>query len=178
VLLLLMVISILIYNRKRLKDKKDQELLSSEKLRLDEELNNATLALHGYTENLMQKNLLIEEFKTEVEKLQLKFTNEGDARELDNMMKAHIMTDENWGEFKKLFTRVHPAFFYSLRNKYPHLTGTDTRLMALIKLKLNNREMAGMLGITTDGIKKAKQRLRKKIELQAGTEIEDIVIKL
>lgn len=178
VLLLLMVISILIYKRQRLKTKKDQELLASEKLRLDEELNNATLALHGYTENLMQKNLLIEEFKTEVEKLQLKFSSEGDARELDNMMKAHIMTDENWGEFKKLFTKVHPAFFYRLRNKYPHLTGTDTRLMALIKLNLNNREMAGMLGITTDGIKKAKQRLRKKMELKAGDEIEDMVTKL
>ncbi|MBD1364766.1 tetratricopeptide repeat protein [Mucilaginibacter sp. ZT4R22] len=178
VLLLLMVISILIYNRQRLKAKKDQELLTSEKLRLDEELNNAALALHGYTENLMQKNLLIEEFKTEVEKLQLKFSSEGDARELDNMMKAHIMTDENWGEFKKLFTKVHPAFFYRLRNKYPHLTGTDTRLMALIKLNLNNREMAGMLGITTDGIKKAKQRLRKKMELEAGNEIEDTIAKL
>ncbi|MEO7211617.1 tetratricopeptide repeat protein [Mucilaginibacter sp.] len=178
VLLLLMVISILIYNRQRLKSKKDQELLASEKLRLDEELNNATLALHGYTENLMQKNLLIEEFKTEVEKLQVKFINEGDARELDNMMKVHIMTDENWGEFKKLFTKVHPAFFYRLRNKYPHLTGTDTRLMALIKLNLNNREMAGMLGITTDGIKKAKQRLRKKMDLEAGTEMEDIVTKI
>lgn len=178
VLLLLIIIGVLIYNRQRLKTQKDQELLASEKLRLDEELKNAALELHGYTESLMQKNLLIEEIKTEVEKLHLQFANEGDARELDSMMKAHIMTDESWGEFKKLFTKVYPAFFYRLRNAYPHLTDTDVRLMALIKLNLSNREMAGMLGITTDGVKKAKQRLRKKIKLDAGQEIEDTVYKM
>jgi tetratricopeptide (TPR) repeat protein len=175
VLSLLMVIIILIYNRQRLKAKKNAELLASEKRRVDEELKSAAIALNGYTENLMQKNLLIENFKTEVEKLKLQFTNEDGARQLDKMIQAHIMTDENWGDFKALFTRVHPAFFYQLRNKLPNLTGTDIRLLALIKLKLNNREMAGMLGITIDGIKKAKQRLRKKIALQPGVELEDVV---
>jgi DNA-directed RNA polymerase specialized sigma24 family protein len=49
------------------------------------------------------------------------------------------------------------------------------RLLALIKLKLNNREMSGMLGITVDGVKKAKQRLRKKMLLLESDEIEEIV---
>jgi DNA-binding CsgD family transcriptional regulator len=35
--------------------------------------------------------------------------------------------------------------------------------VALMKLGLNNAEMANMLGITVEGIKKAKQRLRKKM---------------
>jgi tetratricopeptide (TPR) repeat protein len=178
VLMLLMVILALIYNRQRLKANKDKALLASEKLRLDEELKNATAALHGYTENLTQKNLLIDEFKSELEKLKLRSVNEVDARELENMMKAHIMTDENWAEFRKLFSNVHPAFFYRLRNKFPHLTDTDIRLLTLLKLNLNNREMAGMLGITTDGVKKAKQRLRKKMALEAGQEIEDAIATL
>ncbi|TFF34810.1 hypothetical protein [Mucilaginibacter psychrotolerans] len=178
VLMLLMVILGLIYNRQRLKANKDKALLASEKLRLDEELKNAKAALHGYTENLMQKNLLIDEFKSELEKLKLRSVSEVDARELEHMMKAHIMTDENWAEFRKLFSKVHPAFFYRLRNKFPHLTDTDIRLLTLLKLNLNNREMAGMLGITTDGVKKAKQRLRKKMEVEQGSEIEDAVAAL
>ncbi|WP_143822118.1 helix-turn-helix transcriptional regulator [Mucilaginibacter pedocola] len=177
-LALLIVIGGLIFNRQRLKTKKDKEIAASEQLRLNEELKNATLELHGYTESLVQKNLVIDEIRQEMEKMHLQFTNEGDARELDNMMKAHIMTNESWDEFKKLFTKVHPAFFYRLRNAHPHLTDTDVRLMALLKLNLNNREMAGMLGITLDGVKKAKQRLRKKVGLDAGGEIEDIVDKL
>ena len=178
VLVLLIIITILIYNSLRIKSKKDKELLASEKRRVDEELKNATLSLHGYTENLMRKNVLIEEFKSEVEKLQLKFDNAGGAEQLDKMMQAHIMTDENWNDFKKLFSRVHTSFFYNLRNKYPHLSGTDVRLLALVKLRLNNREMAGMMGITVDGVKKSKQRLRKKMDLPADTEIEDIILPL
>ncbi|TSD63019.1 hypothetical protein FFF34_018900 [Inquilinus sp. KBS0705] len=175
VLILLIVISALIYNQKRIKAVKEKELLASEKLRVDEELKNATLALHGYTENLMRKNILIDDFKAEIEKLQVKFNDKDGADQLNKMMQAHIMTEENWTDFKKLFNRVHSAFFYNLRNKYPHLSDTDTRLLALIKLRLNNREMAGMMGVTIDGIKKSKQRLRKKMDIALDTEIEDIV---
>jgi tetratricopeptide (TPR) repeat protein len=175
VLLLLIVITFLIYNRQRLKAKKDKELLALEKLRVDEQLKNAILALHGYTENLMQKNILIDEIKTELENIQLKYTDTGVAANLDKMMQAHIMTDDNWEEFKKLFSRVHTTFFYNLRHAYDNLSGTDVRLLALIKLKLNNREMSGMLGITVDGVKKAKQRLRKKMLLLESDEIEEIV---
>jgi Flp pilus assembly protein TadD/DNA-binding CsgD family transcriptional regulator len=175
VLLLLIIITILIYNRQRLKAKKDKELLASEKRRVDEELKNAILVLRGYTENLMQKNILIEEIKTELENVQLKYTDASVADNLDKMMQAHIMTDDNWAEFKKLFSRVHTTFFYNLRYTYSNLSDTDIRLLALIKLKLNNREMSGMLGITIDGVKKAKQRLRKKMNVLEEGEIEDIV---
>jgi tetratricopeptide (TPR) repeat protein len=175
VLILLIIITVLIYNRQRLKAKKDKELLASEKLRVDEELKNAILVLRGYTENLMQKNTLIDEIKTELENIQLKYTDTGVAGNLDKMMQAHIMTDDNWGEFKKLFSRVHTTFFYNLRHSYTNLSDTDIRLLALIKLKLNNREISGMLGITIDGVKKAKQRLRKKMNLFEEDDIEDIV---
>jgi tetratricopeptide (TPR) repeat protein len=178
VLLLLIVITFLIYNRQRLKAKKDKELLASEMLRVDEQLKNATLALHGYTENLMQKNILIDEIKTELENVQLKHTDVDVADSLDKMMQAHIMTDNNWDEFRKLFSRVHTTFFYNLRHAYDNLSGTDIRLLALIKLKLNNREMSGMLGITVDGVKKAKQRLRKKMQLLESDEIEEIANRL
>ncbi|MBD1385518.1 tetratricopeptide repeat protein [Mucilaginibacter rigui] len=175
VLILLIIITVLIYNRQRLKAKKDKELLASEKLRVDEELKNAILVLRGYTENLMQKNTLIDEIKTELENIQLKYNDTGVAGNLDKMMQAHIMTDDNWGEFKKLFSRVHTTFFYNLRHSYTNLSDTDIRLLALIKLKLNNREISGMLGITVDGVKKAKQRLRKKMNLFEDDDIEDIV---
>ncbi|MBD1392896.1 tetratricopeptide repeat protein [Mucilaginibacter glaciei] len=175
VLSLLIIISMLLYNRQRLKANRDQELLAIEKLRLDDELRNAKLALHGFTENLMQKNILIEEFKTEVDRLQLKSDDADGASILEKMLQAHIMTDENWQEFKKLFTKAHPTFLYNLRNKFEHLTNTDVRLLALLKLRLNNREIAGMLGITTDGVKKAKQRLRKKMDLQQDTDIDEVL---
>jgi tetratricopeptide (TPR) repeat protein len=178
VLVLLFIISVLIYNHQRLKGLRDRELMAVEKRRVDQDLKNATLALQGYTENLMHKNLLIDQFKTEIEKLQEKYSTADGAELMDKMTHAHIMTESNWNDFKKLFNRVHSAFFYNLRNRFPHLSATDTRLLALIKLRLNNREMAGMLGITIDGVKKSKQRLRKKMEIKPEAEIETVIAEL
>jgi len=165
VLILLIVISVLVYNRQRIKSKKDKELMLAEKRMVDEELKHASAFLRRFTENLRQKNALIENFKEEIEKLSQQSTVKADAGHLEKLMQAHIMTDENWGEFKKLFSKVHPGFFVNLSKQHPHLSATDTRMLALIKLGLNNVEMANMLGITVEGIKKAKQRLRKKMDM-------------
>jgi tetratricopeptide (TPR) repeat protein len=171
VLILLMVISILLYNRQRLKDKKDKELLIAEKRVVDEQLKSADIALHGFTENIRQKNLLIENFKTEIEKLNKQSEGNAHAGNLEKLLQAHLMTDENWNDFKKLFSNVYPGFFINLSKGYPQLSAADTRLLALVKLGLNNAEMANMLGITVEGIKKAKQRLRKKINIDAINDI-------
>lgn len=177
-LILIIIIGVFIFNHQWLKTQKDKELLASELRRIEEEHKNAEDALSGYTENLKQKNEIIEEFKTELEKLQSNVTDRDFAANIEKLMQAHIMTDDSWEDFKKLFIKVHPDFLYNVRHNHQGLSDTDIRLLALIKLKLNNKEMAGMLGITVDGIKKAKQRLRKKMNLDEGDEIENAVNKL
>ncbi len=167
VLTLLVIISILIYNRQRLKNKKDKELLIAEKRIVDEELKSAATALQIFTENLREKNNLIEQFKQEIDRLNQLSASKENAVQLEKLLQAHIMTNESWNSFKKLFLKVYPGFFINLNKNHPHLSSTDVRMLALIKLGLNNTEMANMLGITVEGIKKAKQRLRKKINIDA-----------
>ena len=171
VLGLLIVISLLLYNRQRLSNIKDKDLLIAERSIADEKLKSANNALRGFTENLRQKNLLIENFKTEIEQLNKQSAGNANAGNLEKLLQAHIMTDQNWNDFKKLFAQVHPGFFVNLSKKYPQLSAANTRLLALVKLGLNNSEMANMLGITIEGIKKAKQRLRKKIDIQGISDI-------
>jgi tetratricopeptide (TPR) repeat protein/DNA-binding CsgD family transcriptional regulator len=175
ILFLLIVIFVLVFNRFRLNAKRDQELLLIRKKRVDEKLKSAAESLKLYTENLKQNNALIETFKAEIERFKEQSTDRAGDEHLEKLMQAHIMTDDTWNEFKKLFTKVHGGFFARLRSTYPYLTDTDTRLLSLVKLGLNNREMANMLGITVEGIKKSKQRLRKKMELPSETDIEHIV---
>ncbi|MES2275236.1 MAG: tetratricopeptide repeat protein [Bacteroidota bacterium] len=175
ILFLLIIIFVLLFNRFRLDAKKDQEMLLIRKRRVDEKLKSAAESLQLYTENLKQNNTLIEKFKAEIERFKVQSTDRAGAEHLEKLMQAHIMTDDSWTEFKKLFTKVHGGFFSKLRGSFPYLTDTDMRLLALIKLGLNNREMANMLGITIEGIKKSKQRLRKKMRLSPDTDIEQIV---
>ena len=73
--------------------------------------------------------------------------------------------DKDWDQFKKHFQEVHPDFFKSLTGKFPALTSNDLKLCAYIRINLNNKEIARMLNVTPDSVKKARQRLKKKIEL-------------
>lgn len=185
VLFLLMIISILIYNRRLVAKKneydllmKEEELLKSEKERAEEALRHASQSLTFFTDSLRDKNRIIEEFKAELERLHAQVGHPPDEerlRQLDELIQSHIMTDEAWREFQRLFERVHYGFIARLRSKFEVITETDIRLLALLKLGLNNREMSNVLGVTTEAIKKSRQRLRKKIDLPEEESLERIV---
>jgi len=172
IVVLLVVVSFLVFRQQQIKTKRDKTLWLAEKNRVDEELKNATSELKQFTENIRQKNALIETFKEEIDRLRSISASQSDTALLENKLMAHLMTDENWAEFKVLFSKVYPGFFINLNKNHQHLSATDTRMLALIKLGLTNAEMAGALGITVEGIKKAKQRLRKKIDIDTVIENE------
>jgi tetratricopeptide (TPR) repeat protein len=175
---LLIIISVLAYSRQVVKTKKDQELLRSEKHRVDEELKYTESKLVSYTENLKKNNALIETFKQQIDHLKNKNVDNDVIEHLEKLMQAHIMTDDTWMEFKKIFLKVYPNFFFNLKKSFANLSETDIRLLTLIKLQSNNREMANMLGITVDGVIKSKQRLRKKMNLDQDTTIEAVILKI
>lgn len=174
VLILISIIGALIY----IKEKKNKKLLLADKQLVDEELRNATLELNHFAESLRHKNELIEEFKAQIEQLHLQHINKADIENLEALMKAHIMTDENWDSFKKLFIKVHGNFFETVKKRYPSLTANDNRMLSLIKMQLGNNEMANMLGVTIEGVKKSKQRLRKKMSLGAEENLNEIITAL
>ena len=168
----LIIIAILLYYNQRIKQRKDKALLLAEKKVVDEELRSAEEALKHFTENLRQKNILIEGFKKEIEQLRSQSANIDTSKIIGELLDTHLMTEADWLTFKKLFTKVYPGFFISLNKKYPLLSDTEIRMLTLIKLGLNNTEMANMLGITIDGILKSKQRLRKKIDISTISDLE------
>lgn len=175
ILIILLIAAIVIYRRKIVQAKKDKELLISQKTDIGHDLENATSALAVYTKKLKDKNEVIEQFRKKIDRLQTNVYDEDEIEQLNSLVQTHIMTDETWNEFKKLFNKVHSKFFYNLTGNFPRLSVTDVRLLSLIKLGLNNREMANMLGITVEGIKKAKQRLRKKMDLASDQDIETAI---
>lgn len=55
------------------------------------------------------------------------------------------------------------GFQDKLKEQYPNLTAYDLRLCTYLKANLSTKEIATLLNITPDSVKKAKHRLRKKI---------------
>lgn len=166
--------SILFINRQNITRKK----LKAEKELADSKLNSAQQRLYNFTESMREKNKLIESFSAEIERLQaLPCSNElPDSKDnLTKLQSSIILTDKQWVNFKELFDQVHVGFLERLREKLPELTPAETRYLALCKLKLNNKEMANMLGIGLSGMRNYKYRLTKKIDLPDDTDLDQLV---
>ena len=179
VFFLFLVIVLLFFKIQKRKKKllqQSQKLLTFKNQQIKNDLLQAKQILNEYLNSLREKNNLLEVAQKEL--LQLKKDNQ-DAdfdyyQVIQKLNQSTILTEEDWIKFKKLFEKAHIGFFVKLKNSYPNLTPAEIRLVTLIKLGINSNEMAAMLGISLMGIKKNRQRLRKKINLNEGQKLDDI----
>ena len=173
-----LIIAYLAINSQRLKRNKDRAVLMLENQKAQEELKIAENALQGYMNSLLEKNRLIDKFRAEAEELKKKSASNSISADneqiLEKLYRATILTEEDWINFKRMFEKVHVDFFVRLKEKYPDLTVAETRLIVLTKLNLSVTEIANMLGISPDSVRKTGSRLRKKLNLSSQTEIADI----
>jgi tetratricopeptide (TPR) repeat protein len=164
-LVLLAIIAMLWVNRQLLKHNKEKELARQQLVFAEQELTT-------FTEQLKEKNTLLERLRDEMEQ-----ANDSQERTgtINSLLESTILTEEEWKKFRQLFEKVYPGFFIRLKDKIPDLSPTETRLLALTKLQLSPKDMASMLGVSYDAIRKAKQRLRKKINLPEEGGLEELV---
>ncbi len=92
------------------------------------------------------------------------------------LLKAFDLTQkEQWKEFKILFTKTYPDFEDQIFAKALRVSTAELRLMMLLKLNLNNKQIAETLLITIDGVKKAKYRLYKKLQVNTFDELKKLL---
>lgn len=192
ILLLSLISATLLISRQQIKHRKDKiifeknlvlsenknNLLKIEKQLAEDELAGAKALLDEHVKNLVEKNELLEQFKHDFEELKKMKSKELDEKRIEDieyLNKTTILTEEDWDKFKELFEQVHKGFFIRLKEKLPDLTNAEMRLVCLTKLKLDTKEMAGILGVSFATIRQSRYRLRKKIGLMEEDTIDDIV---
>ncbi|MDQ7949072.1 MAG: hypothetical protein REI78_04535 [Pedobacter sp.] len=157
-IIFLAVITILMFNRKRLQLKLQQEKLENEKQRSKAQIDAAQQQIDFITQNVAEKNALIQQLQS-----QLKLT---DHPEIGSMLSHFtILTDEDWKKFKMSFETINPNYLYRLKQKLPQLTQGEQRIILLAKLGFNNKEMANASGVSAETIRSVISRLRKKFNL-------------
>ncbi len=70
---------------------------------------------------------------------------------------------------------VNARFFDNLKQQFPNLTKSEIELCGLIKSKLNNKEIASLKNISYESIKMAKNRLKKKLGLDADDSLSEFI---
>jgi len=200
-ILAVIIVAYFVYSRQRINIKRKKELFekNEEIFRTNEaltqaELENARLKeielnqkiefknkeLTSYTLNFIQKNELMEEVKSSID--ELKKTQDKDTIKKLNSLKrtvsGSIHIDKDWQDFKRQFEEVHSNFFSVLKGKYPDLTNNELKLCALLKLNMNLKEAATVMGISPESVKTARYRLRKKLGLGREDNLVEYIISL
>jgi tetratricopeptide (TPR) repeat protein len=149
----------------------------AEKEKLDNELSFKKKELTSHALHLAKKNEVLQEIKAKAKELKSSNSSSG-YQQLIQTINFDLKDDNNWENFKKYFEEVHKDFNNNVKKKYPEVTANELRLMALLKMNLSSKEIANILNISSEGIKKARYRLRKKLDLSSDDSLQDLVIRL
>ena len=148
-----------------------------EKEKVDTELDFRKKELTTHALHLARKNELLENLKLKATELKVKEDAKG-YQELISAINFDLKDDDNWENFSRYFEAVHKDFNSAIKSRFPGVSPNELRLMALIKMNLSSKEIANILNISADGIKKARQRLRKKLNLSPDESLETAVLSI
>ncbi|MGC4037270.1 MAG: tetratricopeptide repeat protein [Chitinophagaceae bacterium] len=174
----LMLIVLLYINRIRMKKGAAVKLAQVEKRIVMEKLKRSQVELNSFANRLKEKNEIIERFRSNIERLGTTASETERVSLVTQLNHASILTENDWQNFRVLFDKVYPGFFNRLQNIVPTLSPTDMRLMALAKLQIAQKDMAAMLGMGYDAVRKARQRLRAKMDTGNSGSIEELVMNI
>jgi len=82
---------------------------------------------------------------------------------------------DSWQHFEIAFHNVHTEFSKKIISEFPDLTKAELKLCILIKLGISIKDTASILYLSPDSIKVARSRLRKKLQLENDTSLQNFL---
>jgi len=171
---LLILVGLALYYAFRQKAKRNK----IERDKLDAELKFKEKELTTHALHLAHKNEVLLELKTQLKELKSDIKDTRTYQSIINNINLDINNDNNWKQFSSYFQDVHKGFNANVKDNYPKVTNNDLRLMSLLKMNLSSKEIANILNISPEGVKKARYRLRKKLNLNSEDSLQELVISL
>lgn len=96
-------------------------------------------------------------------------------REIVTAIRMQLKESGETELFTKKFTLIHDHFYQDLKFKHPSLTKTELRFCAYLKIHLSGNQIAKILNVTLEAIRKTRYRLRKKMNLPTSESLEDYI---
>ncbi|WP_299334220.1 tetratricopeptide repeat protein [uncultured Psychroserpens sp.] len=149
-----------------------------EREQLDTSLRFKEKELTTHALHLAHKNEVLLDLKAQLKELKSDSPNSRSYQNVINTINLDINNDSNWEQFRTYFEDVHKDFNANVKRNYPEVSANDLRLMSLLKMNLSTKEIANILNISTEGVKKARYRLRKKLNLATEDSLQELVIDL
>ncbi|MDP3443073.1 MAG: hypothetical protein Q8T08_09475, partial [Ignavibacteria bacterium] len=164
-LLLIVFLYVLQHNRLRRKNL-EQKMMVIEKQKLSKELEYKNKELTTNVMYLLKKNEFISTISDK-----LKNVYQGQKADNETVINNVILeldksiTQDTWTEFEVRFQEVHVEFYNNLSRQFPDLTPNELRLCAFLRLNMTSKEISTITYQSSESLKTARYRLRKKLGL-------------
>lgn len=170
-----------IASEKRNAEKKnsEQEIMKLHNEKLQAEIAHKTMQLADSTMSVIKKNEMLIEIKDELAKQKEELGPRYPVRYLQRfttLIDKNISNDNDWEIFEVLFDQAHGDFFKRLKQSFPHLTQSDLKLCAYLKLNLSSKEIVPLLNISIRGVEIRRYRLRKRLELSSDKNLVEYIM--
>ncbi|MFA6980800.1 MAG: response regulator [Ignavibacteriaceae bacterium] len=80
-----------------------------------------------------------------------------------------------WNEFERQFEEVHSGFYQSLLHDFPSLTSGERKLCVYFKMDMTNKDIAALTFAGYDAVRKARIRLKSKLDLSANEDLSEFL---
>lgn len=158
----------------------EQEIMRLKNDQLQTQIEFKNQELTSSAMNLIQKNKLLNTIKSSLKHL----TEENKSQELNTQLNRLIRSIdkdlegvEDWSSFADNFDQVHGKFITRLKEKFPELTPQEIKFSAYIRMNLNTKEIANLLGISVRGVEIGRYRVRKKLGLSRQDSLSDFLLR-
>lgn len=169
---------------KQLKEAENRELSEHLKIetlqneRFQIEIDSKNRELTSNTLIIAEKNQALKKLIKEIDILGSKgLLSPKDKNHLTKEIKENLASGDEWQFFKIHFEKVHPDFFTILKDRYPALSENELHLCAYIRIGMSSKQIASMLSVLPETINMARYRMRKKMEVDQDTSLEDFLRK-
>jgi response regulator RpfG family c-di-GMP phosphodiesterase len=143
-----------------------QETLKAEKEKYDLKVRELSSTLLQISE----RNQLLEELKNDISLLDTKdFTVRKILSRLDRILEGK----SDWDTIRPRIESLHQGFIQQITHAHPDLSHNQIIFCALLRMGLQSKEIARILGVSADAIEKNRYRIRKKLLLNPDDSLEN-----
>ena len=164
---------------KQIERQRELALKQMEEEKIKSELRHLNNLLAASTMNLVVKNEFIETIKVKLKEVNKNGNVRGTKQALQQLVKdidTTLRLQEDWEQFEYHFDQVHGDFLTRLRAEFSDLTPNEQKLCAFLRLNLNTKDIANLMGISLRGVEVARYRLRKKLGLGQGENLSKFIL--
>ncbi|MBC6367061.1 triple tyrosine motif-containing protein [Algoriphagus sp. AK58] len=158
----------------------EEEIMRLKNEQLQSEIEFKSQELTSSAMHLIQKNKLLQDVKNSLINLSSDENNKSLQTQLNRLVKSidkDLEGGDEWSRFAENFDQVHGNFITRLKEKFPDLTPQEIKFSAYIRMNLNTKEIANLLGISVRGVEIGRYRVRKKLGLSRQDSLSDFLLR-